>query len=414
MKILRRFALASTALALGGSALAQSLDTASSSPSTPRAAAATAPVSGGGSSKSTKAVLVPFAPYVTQNGAGAGGADVSELYTNVGYNTYGVNFDASEQARVAEDFTVPGGQTWDVSQIKWMVYQTGAPTTGTLTSLSLNLWNSNPTGQNPGGQALTGGNQFQSQTFSGVYRVADYAVGSNERALIEVTCNGAWIPPLPAGTYYLEASATGSVASGPWAAPKTVSGQTPPTGSSDFSLQSYQGAAFEQSFDQGVNGGINEPLGLLFQLEGTGGGAPQFCSSKPTSIPGCVPTLSGPAGPISKGGAPGATLDLGPAPGGGNPGIAIYSVTGQTANPINTQFGELCIQNFFRASAFAKTPGGTLGNCNGNYAFDLQGIVNTYAAIQPGGNVWAQVWYRDTGAAAGANFMNGVGPIAVN
>ena len=91
----------------------------------------------------------------------------------------------------------------------------------------------------------------------------------------------------------------------------------------------------------------------------------------------------------------------------------IYSVAGQ-AGPFNTPFGQLCISNFFRASAFAKVPGGTTGNCNGAYAFDLQGIVNTYPALQPGSSMWSQVWYRDPGNSGGANFTNGVGPIAIN
>lgn len=155
--------------------------------------------------------------------------------------------------------------------------------------------------------------------------------------------------------------------------------------------------------------------GFWMVVEGDVGpaGAPQFCNSKPSSIPNCTPTLSGPAGPLTKGGALGAVLTGTPAPGGGNPGIVIYSVVG-TTGPINTQFGELCISNFFRASAFAKVPGGTIGVCNGTYTFDLQGIVNTQAAIQPGKSLWCQVWYRDPGAAAKANFMNGVGPIVIN
>jgi len=156
--------------------------------------------------------------------------------------------------------------------------------------------------------------------------------------------------------------------------------------------------------------------GFWMVLEGDLGpsGAPQFCTSKASSLPNCTPTLSAPAGPLTKGGAPGATAVVTPAPGGGNPGIIIYSVTGQLANPVNTQFGYLCIQSFFRASAFAKVPGGTLGSCNGTYNFDLQGIVNTQAAIQPGKTVWAQTWYRDPGnAPAFANFTNGVGGILI-
>jgi hypothetical protein len=150
------------------------------------------------------------------------------------------------------------------------------------------------------------------------------------------------------------------------------------------------------------------------QIVENAGSAPAFCTSKPSSLPGCVPTLSAPAGPLTKGAPPGVTATLEPVPGGGNPGIIIYSVVGQTSNPFNTQFGELCIQSFLRASAFAKVAGGTTGVCDGSYGFDLQGIINTYPAIQPGGGLWAQVWYRDPGNPPGlANFSNGIGKIDI-
>jgi hypothetical protein len=150
------------------------------------------------------------------------------------------------------------------------------------------------------------------------------------------------------------------------------------------------------------------------QIVENAGSAPIFCTSKPSSLPGCTPTFSAPAGPLIKGATSGVTATLTPVPGGGNPGIVLFSVTGQTAGPINTQFGQLCIQGFLRASAFAKTPGGSAGVCDGTYVFDLQGLINTYPAIQPGGGLWAQVWYRDPANPPGlANFSNGIGKIDI-
>ena len=170
-------------------------------------------VHGGGAAK---AVFVPFGSYITQTGVGGGGANVSELYTTftlgaAGYNIFGYGMQSSLSSRVADDFTVPAAQAWSLQTIKWLSYQTAAPTTGTITSMNLNLWNSDPTGQLPGGQSTTGGNQFQSNTFTSVYRVTDNGLTAINRAIIQVTCNGSWVPTLSPGTYWLEASAGGTL-----------------------------------------------------------------------------------------------------------------------------------------------------------------------------------------------------------
>lgn len=417
MKRIRLIALASAAVALALPASAQDVDAVApgSGSTNARTSLAPAPTRTVHSGANTKAVLAPFGPYITQTGVGSGGADVSELYTQVGYSTWGWGWQKPSSNFIADNFVVPAGQNWTVSAIKWLGYQTNAPTSGSYTGLDMNLWTTNPLNLPPGGQSTTGGNQYQTQTWTGVYRLSDTALTNTQRAIIEVTCNGNWVPALAAGTYWLEAAGTGSSSfSGPWIPPVTVAGQVPGGNPPYDAMQSVAGGAYVQLFD----GGSGEPVDFLFQIEGTGGGgggAPSFCQSKPSSLPGCTPTLSAPAGPITKGGAGGETAVATPAPGGGQPGLVIFSVVGQTANPINTQFGELCIQSFLRASAFAKTPGGTTGSCNGTYTFDLAGIVNAYAPITAGGNLWLQVWYRDPGSPPGlANFTNGVGPIPIN
>jgi hypothetical protein len=416
MKNIRRFAIASVALALGLPAAAQSTETANSTTNMHRSSAAPAPAYTVHNSGSSKAILVPFGPYITQTGVGGGGGNVSELYTTftlgaVGYNIFGYGMQNSLNIHVADDFTVPGGQSWTVSNVKWLSYQTGAATTGSITSLNLNLWNTNPNGQLPGAQSTTGGNQFLSNSFTGVYRVTDSGLTAINRAIIQVTCGGAWVPVLSPGTYWLEAFAGGTLTSGPWAPVKVVAGQVPPTGAAWNGLQSVSAGAFAQVYDTGnPAGSINEPSDYLWQVEGTsgGGGGVVFCTSKPASLPACVPTLNG-AITASKSGAPAANVTATPVPGGaGLPGILIYSKLAPVA-PVVTAFGQLCISSFSRAGAFPATPGGTAGVCNGTYTFNMAAIAAGTAGIAVTDKLRIQAWYRDNGFAppGNANFTNG-------
>jgi hypothetical protein len=121
---------------------------------------------------SAKNSTIPFGPYITQTGVGAGGANVSELYTtftygSMGYNVYGYGMQASVNLRVADDFIAPEITT--VNLIQWLTYQTGAATTGTITGCNFNVWITNPKGQLPGGQWATGpANAWIANSWTGV------------------------------------------------------------------------------------------------------------------------------------------------------------------------------------------------------------------------------------------------------
>ena len=425
MKNIRRFAIATVALALGLPAAAQSTETANVSTTARRTTAAPAPAyTVHNSGTSSKAILVPFGPYVTQTGVGGGGGNVSELYTTftlgaVGYNIFGYGMQGSLNIHVADDFTVPAAQNWTVSGIKWLSYQTGAATSGSITSMNLNLWNTNPNGQVQGGQSTTGGNQFQSNSFTGTYRVTDNGLTAINRAIIQVSCGGAWVPVLSPGTRWLEAYAGGTLTSGPWAPVKVKAGQVPPTGDPWNGLQSTSAAAaFAQVYDTGNPlGSINEPSDYLWQIEGTGGGGTTtpFCTSKTSSL-GCIPVLAAASSTASKSGAPASTLTAGPVPGGaGIPGILIYAKTAPVA-PIATSFGFLCLTGFQRAGAFPSTPGGTSGTCTGNYSWNVSAIAAGTGSIVVGDVLRIQAWYRDGGfpPPGNANFTHGVDGITIN
>jgi hypothetical protein len=421
MKNIRRFAIASVALALGLPAAAQSTETNNATTNARRTSAAPAPAFTVHNS-GAKAILVPFNPYVTQTGVGGGGANVSELYTTftlgaVGYNIFGYGMQNSVNIHVADDFTVPAAQNWTVTGIKWLSYQTGAATTGTITSMNLNLWNTNPNGQVPGGHSTAGGNQFVSNAFTGVYRVTDNGLTAINRAIIQVSCGGAWVPLLAPGNYWLEAFAGGTLTSGPWAPVAVKAGQVPPTGDPWNGLQSVSLGAFAQVYDTGNPlGSINEPSDFLWQIEGTGGGSTTtpFCTSKTSSL-GCIPVLTASSSTASKSGAPASTLTATPVPGGaGLPGILIYAKTAPVA-PIVTSFGFLCLSGFQRAGAFPSTPGGTPGTCTGAYNWNVAAIAAGTGSIVVGDVLRIQGWYRDSGfpPPGNANFTHGVDGITI-
>jgi hypothetical protein len=371
-------------------------------------------------SGSSKFVAVPFGPYITQTGVGGGGADVSELYTtftlgSVGYNIFGYGMQSSLNTRVADDFSVPVGQVWSVTTIKWLAYQTGAATTGTITSMNLNLWKTDPQGQVPGGHSTAGGNQFQSNSWTGVYRVMDSALTATNRAIIQVSCGSAWVPQLFSGVHWLEASAGGTLTSGPWAPVKTKAGQVPPTGDPWNGLQSVSQGAFAQVYDTGNPlGSIHEPSDFLMEIDVEGCCPSIFCTSKTSSL-GCVPVLSLTSSTASKSGAPASTMMATPAPGGsGLPGILIYSKAPPVA-PVATSFGFLCLSNFARAGAFPSSPGGTPGTCSGAYNWNVAAIAAGTATIVAGDKLRLQAWYRDPGfpPPGDANFTQGIDGILI-
>jgi hypothetical protein len=142
-------------------------------------------------------------------------------------------------------------------------------------------------------------------------------------------------------------------------------------------------------------------------------GATTHCTSKPTSVPGCLPSLTGPSS-ITVGGGPSIAV-CGPTPGGGN-GMLLWNKSLAPTPPL-TAFGFLCVQGPpKRAPVTFTVPGGTYPNCNGQFNFNAQALVDTavsQAALAIGEVIYIQAWYRDTPNPGAANFSNGWGPIAI-
>lgn len=185
------------------------------------------------------AILYDNGPLVTNPGGGFGGADLSALETAIGENILGYGHQVSAGNRVADDFTVPAGG-WTIDEITFFAYQTGAPSSGTITAVNLRIWDGNP--MTPGSNVVFGDvttNRLASTGFANMYRATDADPLGNLRAVQENVCTVG--TTLAAGTYWLDWQTDGSASfSGPWVPPVTIAGITNPPGAN--ALQSIAGS----------------------------------------------------------------------------------------------------------------------------------------------------------------------------
>ena len=140
-----------------------------------------------------------------------------------------------------------------------------------------------------------------------------------------------------------------------------------------------------------------------------------FCTSKASLLEGCIPTLVGPSPSVSKSGG-NYVCTAGPVPGGpGRAGVLLATTSGVLVTPLNTPYGDLCLNQQALLAAWPSTPGGASGSCSGSYSFDLHAAVAATSAIPVGATLHLQVWYRDQGFAppGNANYTHGIGPITV-
>jgi hypothetical protein len=125
---------------------------------------------------------------------------------------------------IADDFTVPAGETWNLSSMKFYAYSTGfAGTTSPFNAVYIRIYNTDPSVGNPApifGDFST--NRFASSSEAMVYRIF-YATPGTTRKVWEVNAN--INVTLPAGTYWVEFGLGGTVASF-FLPPSTVVGTT--------------------------------------------------------------------------------------------------------------------------------------------------------------------------------------------
>jgi hypothetical protein len=207
------------------------------------------------------ALLYNNGPLITHPGQGFGGANASALASSPPppMTTLGFGMQTVVGNRVADDFTVPAGQNWLVSVLKFYGYQTGSSTTSTFTGLNAEIWNGRP--GDAGATVVWGNftdNLLTSSAFTGSYRVTDTTLTVNNRPIMELQANVSLT--LPSGDYWLEWSAAGSLGSGPWVPPITIVGQTV-TGNA---RQYTNNVAWRDALDDGTS----TQQGLPFMLEG--------------------------------------------------------------------------------------------------------------------------------------------------
>ncbi|TVQ33536.1 MAG: choice-of-anchor D domain-containing protein [Wenzhouxiangella sp.] len=234
-------------------------------------------------------VLFDNGPIRTGIGDGPNGGDSSllqnqslgmlSLGANVALNAAGPHF------RMADDFVVD--ETWLLDSFTFFVYQTGSPTTSTITGVNLRIWDGNPAS---GGTVIFGDtstNRLRTTAFTGIYRYSQTSF-NNQRPIMSVVADVAGLVLEP-GTYYVDVQFAGSSPSGPWLPPVTILGQN--TTGNAVQLTADGWAPF-------VDNGSLTAQGMPFEIRG---------STSQCVVPADVPWLS--IDPESGSVAPGTTQD---------------------------------------------------------------------------------------------------------
>lgn len=199
-------------------------------------------------------------PVVNSAGTGAGGADESILQTDsLGMGTFGFGHQIVDSNSVSDDFVVaaPG---WNLDCVVLYAYQTGSSTTSTIDDIRVQVWNGVPGA--PGSAVIFGDlttNRLLSTSWSGAFRVTESTTGvSTDRPIMMSVADLSGLSLIP-GTYWIEWMVGGTLVSGPWAPPITITG-TPVTGNG---VQGLAGV-YQTALDDGV--GL-APQGFPFVLQ---------------------------------------------------------------------------------------------------------------------------------------------------
>ena len=196
------------------------------------------------------AILWDNGTIINSPGTGAGGADESVI--PAGGENYGFGMNQGASMSVADDFTV--GTNWTVNTITFQGYQTNSGNTSTFTGAYFKIYNGDPSA---GGTVVFGDlttNRMTSTNFSGVYRVNAPGEGT-ARPVMNIICDGLNISLAP-GTYWIEWTTTGSLASGPW---------VPNTAAAVGNSIQNDGSAWTTLLNPGA-------VDLPFVIAGSGGG----------------------------------------------------------------------------------------------------------------------------------------------
>jgi hypothetical protein len=172
-------------------------------------------------------VLKDNGPFVTAQGVGANGADISLAQPNaagdgVTYIGLGVTNTTPPAGpgsggpfRNGDSFTVPAGEMWTLDRVEFFAFQTQSSNFSTAFAFSgayVAVYDQNPfTGAAPiYGDYLT--NRLRGGAWTGSYRVSGTALTNQTRPIMRVDIDMTWLPALPAGEYYFAVSLLGDPA----------------------------------------------------------------------------------------------------------------------------------------------------------------------------------------------------------
>ncbi len=304
-------------------------------------------------------VLFNNGPVANSLGTGAGGADESVLQTtSLGMNTLGFGHQVLNGNRMADDFTVPAGG-WLIDSFTFFAYQTNSPTTSTMTEVNMRIWDGVPAA--PGSNIVFGDNTTNVMTataFTNIFRVTETTTGTATNRPIMAQTVGGLSLLLPAGTYWVDWQSGGSLASGPWAPPVTITG-TAITGNA---LQSTvdNGATWAPANDTGTN---TPQQALPFIITGT----------LPNADVSIVKTAAAPAAPVV-----GDTVTFTLAVSNAGPGTAENVVVTDNL-PANLTY----VSNTCMAAVAGNTVTWTIGTlANGaNASCDIVTTINNFGQI---------------------------------
>lgn len=146
--------------------------------------------------------------YVNGVGIHSTGADVSMLEST--QTGLGKGFNYRQQFMLADEFTIPSGQTWTVNGFRFFGYQTGSTLLSTLYGAYIKIYNGHP---DLGGYIIADfgdENLLVSSSFSNAYREETGDITTTTRPIMELICK---IPDLTleAGEYWVSVGAMGSL-----------------------------------------------------------------------------------------------------------------------------------------------------------------------------------------------------------
>lgn len=166
-------------------------------------------------------------PLITHVAGGCAGSDASRLQSSsLLMSTLGFTASTATVFRIADNFTVtaPG---WTINKITFFGYQTNSTTTSTFNTARVQIWGGGA--PNAGGTVVFGDtttNRFLATAFSNIYRDTETTVANCARPIMTVDATIA--TSLAPGTYWVDFALGGTLASGPFIPPTTVTGSNSP------------------------------------------------------------------------------------------------------------------------------------------------------------------------------------------